>query len=143
MTHVICSLTAKNRDQLRNPTLGNRVWATFTFIGPYLIACRRCAGAEISSKIRLQAVVMSIDNDQEPDKKQQKDNENSEDDDDYDYGYADARSNDDSGNDYNEVEVEQDSYYADDVVFDWACTTGNDQSSQSPIFPDTGRRSMK
>ena len=24
-------LTAKNRDQLRNPTLGNRVWATFTF----------------------------------------------------------------------------------------------------------------
>jgi len=24
-------LTAKNRDQVRNPTLGNRVWATFTF----------------------------------------------------------------------------------------------------------------
>ena len=24
-------LTAKNRRQLRNPTLGNRVWATFTF----------------------------------------------------------------------------------------------------------------
>jgi len=24
-------LTAKNRDQLRNPTLCNRVWATFTF----------------------------------------------------------------------------------------------------------------
>ena len=24
-------LTAKNRDQLRNPTLRNRVWATFTF----------------------------------------------------------------------------------------------------------------
>ena len=31
MTHVACRLTAKNRDQLRNPTLGNRVWATFTF----------------------------------------------------------------------------------------------------------------
>jgi len=30
MTHVICRLTAKNRDQLRNPTLGNRVWAAFT-----------------------------------------------------------------------------------------------------------------
>ena len=30
-THVTCRLTAKNRDQLRNPTLGNRVWATFTF----------------------------------------------------------------------------------------------------------------
>ena len=32
MTHVTCRLTAKNRDRLRNPTLGNRVWATFTFI---------------------------------------------------------------------------------------------------------------
>ena len=30
MTHVTCRLTAKNQDQLRNPTLGNRVWATFT-----------------------------------------------------------------------------------------------------------------
>jgi len=28
MTLVTCRLTAKNRDQLRNPTLGNRVWAT-------------------------------------------------------------------------------------------------------------------
>ena len=26
MTHVTCRLTAKNRDQLRNPTLGNRVY---------------------------------------------------------------------------------------------------------------------
>ena len=31
MTHVTCRLTAKNRDQLRNPTLANRVRATFTF----------------------------------------------------------------------------------------------------------------
>ena len=31
MTRVTCSLTAKNWDQLRNHTLGNRVWATFTF----------------------------------------------------------------------------------------------------------------
>jgi len=30
MTYVTCRLTAKHRDQLRNPTLGNRVWATFT-----------------------------------------------------------------------------------------------------------------
>jgi len=30
--HVTCRLTAKNRDQLRNPTLGGRVWATFTFL---------------------------------------------------------------------------------------------------------------
>jgi len=29
MTHVTCMLTAKNRDQLRNSMLGNRVWATF------------------------------------------------------------------------------------------------------------------
>ena len=32
MTHVTCRLTAKYRDHLRNPTLGNRVWATFTFL---------------------------------------------------------------------------------------------------------------
>jgi len=32
MTHVTCRLTAKNRDQLRSPTLNNRVWATFTFL---------------------------------------------------------------------------------------------------------------
>ena len=30
MIHITCRLTAKNWDQLRNPTLGNRVWATFT-----------------------------------------------------------------------------------------------------------------
>ena len=29
MTHITCRLAAKNRDQLRNPTLGNRVWASF------------------------------------------------------------------------------------------------------------------
>jgi len=31
MTHVTCRLTAENRDQLQNPTLGNRVYTTFTF----------------------------------------------------------------------------------------------------------------
>ena len=31
MTHVTRRLTARNRDQLRNPTLGNRIRATFTF----------------------------------------------------------------------------------------------------------------
>ena len=31
-THIICRLTAKNRDQLQNPTLSNRVWTTFTFL---------------------------------------------------------------------------------------------------------------
>ena len=39
MTHVTCRLTAKNRDQLRNPTLGNRVWASFTFT---FICCGIC-----------------------------------------------------------------------------------------------------
>jgi len=33
MTHVTFRLTAKNRDQLRNPSLGNRVWATFLING--------------------------------------------------------------------------------------------------------------
>jgi len=32
MTHVTCRLTAKNRDQPRNPTLGSRVWAAGTFV---------------------------------------------------------------------------------------------------------------
>jgi len=32
VTHITCRLTAKNWDQLRNLTLGNRVWATFTFL---------------------------------------------------------------------------------------------------------------
>jgi len=32
MTHVIYRLTAKNRDQLQNPMLSNRVWTTFTFM---------------------------------------------------------------------------------------------------------------
>ena len=31
MTYVTCRLTDKKRDQLRNPTLSNRVWATFMF----------------------------------------------------------------------------------------------------------------
>ena len=32
LTHATRRLTAKNRDQLWNPTLGNRVWATFYFL---------------------------------------------------------------------------------------------------------------
>ena len=30
---LTCGPTVTNRDQLRNPTLGNRVWATLTFLG--------------------------------------------------------------------------------------------------------------
>ena len=32
MTHVTYRLTAKYRDQLRKPTLGNQVWAIFSFL---------------------------------------------------------------------------------------------------------------
>ena len=35
MTHVTCRLTAKNRDQLRNPPVGSRVWATFSFFSSW------------------------------------------------------------------------------------------------------------
>jgi len=38
MTHVTCRLTTKNRDQLRNLTLGNRVWATLP-LSLQLIKC--------------------------------------------------------------------------------------------------------
>ena len=41
MTHVTCRLTAENRDQLRNPTLGNRI----TFSLPFLRSFGRAAGA--------------------------------------------------------------------------------------------------
>jgi len=34
MTHITCRLIAKNRDQLGNPTLVNRVSATFAFFTP-------------------------------------------------------------------------------------------------------------
>jgi len=37
MTQVTCRLTANNRDQLQNPTLGNRVRATFTFYTRFVI----------------------------------------------------------------------------------------------------------
>ena len=39
ITHVTCRLTAKDRDQLRNTTLGNRVWATFTFNENVSVSC--------------------------------------------------------------------------------------------------------
>ena len=39
MSHVTCRLTTKNRYQLRNPTLGNRVWATCTFFTSSILIC--------------------------------------------------------------------------------------------------------
>jgi len=37
LSHVTCGLIAKNRDLLRNPTLGSRVQATLTFILSYFM----------------------------------------------------------------------------------------------------------
>jgi len=51
MARVTCRLTAKNRDQLRNPTLGNRVWSTFTF----LILVRSRSGSARTEQSRLTA----------------------------------------------------------------------------------------
>jgi len=52
MTHIICRLTAKNRDQLRNPTLGNRVWATFTFLST--VRCiKRCSDPSVRPSVCL------------------------------------------------------------------------------------------
>ena len=49
MTHVTCRLTAKNRDQLRNPSLGNRVWASFlSFI---ITVTSQDRGAAVFSKL--------------------------------------------------------------------------------------------
>jgi len=38
-------LTAKNRDQLRNPTLDSRVWATLTFMHQETCRCLACYGS--------------------------------------------------------------------------------------------------
>jgi len=52
MTHVTCRLTAKNRDQLRNPTLGNRIWPTFTFtiLCEYVRATIRYVGQKLAMR---------------------------------------------------------------------------------------------
>ena len=52
MTHVTCRLTAKNRDQLRSPTLGHQVWATFAFfylLTYYSTSCRQSSSKTDSS----------------------------------------------------------------------------------------------
>ena len=70
MTHVTCRLTAKNRDPLRNPTFGNRVSATFTFLFPiYLLLSRwnvtsrsHCIGAATAEKLEGSSDGMDTDN---------------------------------------------------------------------------------
>ena len=39
MTHVTDTLTAKNRDQLRNTMLGSQVWVTFLLLGRRYDSC--------------------------------------------------------------------------------------------------------
>jgi len=51
MTHVTCRLTTKNRDQLRKPTLGNRVWATFTFLLTYRESVERVVDVETGASL--------------------------------------------------------------------------------------------
>jgi len=45
MTHVTCRLTTQKQDQLWNPMLNSRVWATFTFfkiLVLYFLIMDRC-----------------------------------------------------------------------------------------------------
>ena len=51
MIHVTCRLTAKNGDQLRNPTLGSRVWATFTFLCMYVCILLDATDAHLITNI--------------------------------------------------------------------------------------------
>jgi len=52
MTHATCRLTAKNRDQLRNRTLGNRVWATFPFLRCGIVCVRGRSGVGLPVGVR-------------------------------------------------------------------------------------------
>jgi len=55
MTQVTCRLTAKYRDQLRNPTLGNRVWATFTIFSNVVVPEKAAAIRAIVSAVSSEA----------------------------------------------------------------------------------------
>ena len=57
MTHVTCGLTAKNRDQLRNPALGNRVWANFTFFSSTVV---HCSGRYLNLRSPLSSVQIDV-----------------------------------------------------------------------------------
>ena len=55
MTRITRRLTAKNRDQLRNPTLCNVLWATFTFFFYLAKMPNSCLQLFISMKLELYA----------------------------------------------------------------------------------------
>ena len=42
----------ENRDQLRNPTLGNRVWAIFTFLSQTNMLCYEATSVRKDSPLR-------------------------------------------------------------------------------------------
>jgi len=60
MTHITCRLSAKNRDQLRNPTLGNRVWATFTLVEFPVIVVVYVAASSVNKDECISAVQLSL-----------------------------------------------------------------------------------
>ena len=49
MTHVTCRLTAKNRDRLRNPTLGNRVTFCLFFITRQVVSGHHVLSATVEA----------------------------------------------------------------------------------------------
>jgi len=49
MTYVTCRLAAKNRDQLRNPTLSNRVWAIYLYLFIVQVVDRTAGGGRVGS----------------------------------------------------------------------------------------------
>jgi len=54
MTHVTCRQTAKNRDQPRNPTLGNRVWAIFFISDLWVLEQKKSIDVKIlGEKVRV------------------------------------------------------------------------------------------
>jgi len=57
LTNVTCRLTAKYRDQLRNPTLGNEVWATFLPFSGYGGVVVAAAAANNDAVCRLQFAI--------------------------------------------------------------------------------------
>ena len=67
MTPITCRLTTKNRDQLRNPTLGNRVWVTFLRLSlgywdnPYVPRAEGCGspGRAVSMNLDSSTVVVT------------------------------------------------------------------------------------
>jgi len=63
MTHVTCRLSAKNQHQLWNPTLGNRVWATFTLLLVLLLylwyAGVRMLDGEVTDAVEAQSLALN------------------------------------------------------------------------------------